>query len=355
MRYSHRLVLICLIFSGSVSHAQQYMRANLSAVVSNTEVLLDGNLTEYSSSYSNNVDYFDALKLTNFGSNFGIQRQGYTLVVERRADIRENDTCFFRMWNMSQGAYRIKLTLSNLESDDRKVIFQDAYLKTETEIPANAITNINFTITSDALSAGQTRFRLVYAYKPQPPVYLGITATKSIMAGRRDVNLKWTVSNEKSVETYTVEHSTTGNDFTAMYQLNPLDKTAASNNYSYNDAAATAGDHYYRIKATITSGAPYYSDKVKVNVDVTGASIVIYPNPVMNKTVYMQFNNFAAGRYEIALVYNNGAKQLLSPYIVVSGQGRGSINLPPQLASGNYRLEFTGPDNQKLVKTITVL
>lgn len=352
--HGKKSLLMALFFAGTAASAQQSMRANIYAVAANTEVLLDGNLTEYASNYSNTVDYYDALKLTNFGSNFGIQRDGYDLVVERRAIIQRNDTTAFRMWNMSQGSYRIKLILNNLDNPQRRAIFQDTYLRTQTEVSTNGTTSVDFTITSDPSSANQNRFRIIHYFKIKKPIFITIDVGIKSVIGKKNANLQWNVTDEDDVTNYVVEHSTTGRDFSAVFQLNPHDKANLGTNYEYNDAGVAAGDHYYRIKAITSDGNVYYSDAVKIKVDGSVAGLVIYPNPVVNKTVYLQFTNFQPGKYEVSLINGNGVRQFLTTYIVMDGQGKCSVKLPSQLTPGNYLLEFSSPGRERIVKMINV-
>ncbi|MBS1734496.1 MAG: T9SS type A sorting domain-containing protein [Bacteroidetes bacterium] len=352
--HGKKSLLVAMLFAGTAATAQQSMRANLYAVASNTEVLLDGNLTEYASTYSNTVDYYDALKLTNFGSNFGISRDGYDLVVERRATIKKNDTTAFRMWNMAQGSYRIKFILNNLENAQRRVIFQDTYLRTQTEVSANGTTPIDFSITTDPASASQTRFRVIHFYRIKKPIFLAMELAVKMVIGKNNANLQWNVTDEDDVTDYVVEHSKTGSDFSPVFQLTPHGKVDLGKNYEFNDADVAAGDHYYRIKATTSDGNVYYSEVAKVKVNGSAAGLVIYPNPVLNKTVYLQFNNLQTGKYEVSLINGNGIRQFLTTYLVMEGQGRCSVKLPSQLAPGNYMLEFSSPGRERIVRMIYV-
>jgi hypothetical protein len=67
-----------------------------------TTTLVDGDLTQYDPTFSNNVDGMDARKMSNFSENIGMIRGTTTLVIERRHTIENNDTIFYKIWNLSQ-------------------------------------------------------------------------------------------------------------------------------------------------------------------------------------------------------------------------------------------------------------
>ena len=54
-----KLLLFLLMLFSLNTYAQQYMRANLYVMDGNVQILMDGNLTEYSDEYSNEVDIYE--------------------------------------------------------------------------------------------------------------------------------------------------------------------------------------------------------------------------------------------------------------------------------------------------------
>jgi hypothetical protein len=330
------------------------MRANLYIVdASGTTTLMDGNLTNYHSIYSNAVDINDAWKMINPGINFGIKRDGIDLVVERRSIISLADTTTFRMWNMPQKNYRLKFMLKNLNHPNLYAILKDSYLHNETTIGLNDTTYVDFAINSDPASADQYRFQLVYSSYLSAPVDVFFTGIQAQRKGK-DVMVEWNVSGEVSVDSYIVEHSVDGINFSELKQVSALN-TAAAKTYNYKDISAFAGNNFYRVKAVNFGGRIQYSSIVKLSAFAMENEITVYPNPVANKTVQLQFSNQPAGKYIIALIYNNGAVQQLRTIQLSSGQTTSAIALPNNLGTGIYQLQIIGPDNTKTVKTIQVL
>ena len=144
----------------SIATSEQKIRTNLYEVnTDGTTSIVDGTLNSYSNIFSNAVDKFDAAKLTNFGANIGVVRDGKTLIVERRDAI--GDDINFKMWQMNQQAYQLEIIAENIDPNV-SAILQDKYLKTNTPLNVSGTTKINFSVTADAASAAENRFSIVF-------------------------------------------------------------------------------------------------------------------------------------------------------------------------------------------------
>jgi hypothetical protein len=123
----------------------------------------------------------DAVKMSNFGENLGLQRGTTTLAIERRQSITTSDTIFFKMWNMHQRTYKLELILTGLNRPGFTGVLQDSWLNTTTAIDLNGTTNAIFTITSVAQSFAPNRFRIIIsspvsAFAPLPVTFTGLKA-----------------------------------------------------------------------------------------------------------------------------------------------------------------------------------
>ena len=105
----HLLLIIQLALLPKLfSQTSEQIRDNLySFNADGSTSLYDGNLTVYSVNNSNSIDGMDAVKMSNFGENLGLQRGTTTLAIERRQSITAADTIFFKMWNMHQRTYKL--------------------------------------------------------------------------------------------------------------------------------------------------------------------------------------------------------------------------------------------------------
>lgn len=346
-------ILFILLLLSVHLNAQESMRANLYIVDANGQTLVDGNLTNYNNIYSNNVDINDGWKMANPGINFGILRSTITLVVERRSVYTTSDTTFFRMWNMPQANYRIKFMLKNLNHLGMRGIIRDMYKNTETTIGLNDTTYFNFAVTADPASANEQRFQLVYGPNLAGPVDVNFTGIHLLRKGN-GVLVKWDVAGETSIESYTVEHAADGRNFSSLKQVKPGMSSGTARSYDYLDADASKTEGFYRIKALSLGGRVQYSNIAKINACGLDKEINVYPNPVINKTVQLQFNNQPGGKYDLVLLYSNGVQQQLTSFQIAEGQSSFTLNLPQNIKPGIYRLQFRGPGTM-LVKTINVL
>jgi hypothetical protein len=77
-------------------------------------ILADGNLAEFSTDYTNDVDIRDAFKFTNIHENLGLKRDGKILSIERRTDVVSDDTLFFDLTKATPRNYRLQLICENM-------------------------------------------------------------------------------------------------------------------------------------------------------------------------------------------------------------------------------------------------
>ncbi|HMJ48456.1 MAG TPA: hypothetical protein VK498_14080 [Ferruginibacter sp.] len=334
--------------------SQEAMRANLYLVAANgTKTLMDGNLTNYHNSYSNLVDWDDAWKMTNPGENFGIVRSSTNLVIERRSIICSSDTTFFKMWNMRTSNYEIKVMTKNLGHPGLIAFMKDNYLNAITPVGLNDTTYIPFQVNANPGSYSQLRFELIYTNVITSPVPVTFTGFK-LFRKDNNVDIEWSVENEISIESYTVEHGMDGVTFNGLQDFLPSNSSIAKK-YTTTDPNVSKGDHFYRIKATSIGGKVEYSHIAKINGLDAGMGLNIYPNPVLNKMVQLQLAFPVAGKYSVLLVGMNGTLQSLGNINISASQSSQTLSLPANTLPGMYRIQLLGPGNSFYIKSITVL
>ena len=64
------------------------------------------------------------------------------------------------------------------------------------------------------------------------------------------------------------------------------------------DELPLAGINYYRIKAYNADGSAIYSKIVKVLPKAMISSITVYPNPVVERNIFIKFQNQPVGKYK---------------------------------------------------------
>jgi len=146
---------------GTSGGGQKRILFNVYAVNGTSTDMVDGGYVDFNEVYSNNVDVYDVKKSPNFGENFGIQRNGTDLVVERRSGLTARDTIPFRMYNLRTISYRIDLQHTGLDPLTTKVILEDKFTGSRRELNATGTTEYTFTVTSASATRAQDRFRLL--------------------------------------------------------------------------------------------------------------------------------------------------------------------------------------------------
>lgn len=318
----------------------------------NNPMIYDGNRVDFDPAYSNAVDGNDAEKMTNFGENFGLVRDDNSIVVERRAEIVDTDTIFFKMAGMKMQDYQLEFTAENLASPVLTAYLEDAFLNNHTQITLDALTTVNFTVTADPLSKAADRFRIVF--KQQGVVPLSFVSIKAL---RQDDNIlvSWSVANEMNIAHYEIQHSADGRNFSQVgTQAARNIAGLSSQQYNLLDLRPYGGDNFYRIKSINISGEIKYSDIVKVNMKGAPSSIMVYPNPVRDGVIRIEFTNQPKADYEVKLFGANG-QLILKQYVDhPGGNQKLSIPIGTGLAKAVYNLEVIIPKGKKQVFKLVI-
>ena len=326
------------------------LRVNmLGADTANTLSVLDGVLTTYNDQSDNVVDRNDSKKLYGLAESMAITRQGTSLAIERRHTIDGNDTTFLNVYNLKKQTYTLQLTTEALGSSGLYAVLKDNYSSATNNTPLNmeGLTDINFTVNSDAASFATNRFSIVFGGGAPLPVTF--TSVKAYPV-QKDISVDWTTATEINVKEYAVQSSLTGNAFTTATTLPAKVNNGGGAAYAWLDKNAAAGLHYYRIKETDFNGKENYSQVVKVTIDksTAGPSIAVYGSSVQGNTVTVQFTNIATGPYTLQLYSVDG--KLLKNVMVQHTSGGGnlthSFTVENYLPAGRYQLQLSGKTMQ---------
>jgi dTDP-4-dehydrorhamnose 3,5-epimerase-like enzyme len=331
---------------------QPRLRANLYGVnADNTTYTADGLLINFDDSYSNSVDDMDAIKISNSSENLSVKTANKLLVVERRHTINSQDTIFLNLANTKAQKYRFEIAADRFDQQPGlTAFFEDNYLHTSTLLDLAGTTTIDFNIVNIPGSYAVNRFSIVFT----PPVALPLTLT-SVKAYQKnkDIAVEWTVENESNMKQYEVERSDDGNHFSKAGTIKANNNAAT--NYSWADVNPANGLNYYRIKSIDINDKIEYSKIVKVLIGKDDQSILVYPNPVTNGIINLQFDNARAGIYKIRLLDKVG-KEIMSQQIKhTEGSSIETFQLNNSIANGIYQLEINKPDRSVMITNVSLL
>jgi hypothetical protein len=297
---------------------------------------------EFDSIYSNNIDAMDAIKLNSSAENIAIKNQAKTLVVERRSELKALDTLFLQLNRLKLNNYKFELHPSYLNTRGLTAFLFDSYLQTNTTLDLNNASDFQFGVTSDSQSYDPDRFFITFKTAQSLPVKI-----ISIEAKRNEDKtgtIKWKTENEINLNHYEIERADDGFNFITLGSQQPLSNNGLSYDYFFNDIIAKTSVIYYRVKAISNDGQIQYSRIVKLDALNNENSIFIYPNPVKDNFINIQFENNLTGLYSIMLCDIDGKNIFNKNYNISVNNGSMKVVLPKNTVSGNYLLKIIQPN-----------
>lgn len=324
------------------------VKTNLYAMNTGSPVLADGNLVLVDDSYSNNVDIADARKIPNFGENFGIEKSGNFLAVEKRQAFVESDIIAFSMSKLKAVAYRLEITTEAVDAG-LVAYLDDSYTKIQTPLSNQGTSTYDFTVTSDAASAAANRFQIVFKSLggALPVSFIKFAATKA----NNDVVLEWKVGNQQGVSKYEVEKSTDGRTFVTVASVSAVESQDV---YSWNDNNVIEPKLYYRVKAVEADGSSKLTDIASIVTNKKAGIKLVTNLARANAAVKLEFVGQQAGKYNIRLVNSLGQVMYRNFISYVGGSGYQQFTIPSQLAGGAYQLEIVTPGKTKSIQRLVI-
>ncbi len=324
---------------------KEILFANL---ISQNGMIADGNAVSFSSYFSGKIDGDDALKISTGSENFSLQREDKILAVEAREPIKGVDTIFYNLSNLSKQEYRIAFISQNIHTGFDAYLV-DKYLQTETQISFADTSFINFSVTNEKASADPDRFFLVFcaAAGPIAVSFLSITAYPK----DGNVWIEWEVENENDVKNYEVEYSKDGIHFSQTGIVNS--KKELSNSYLFIHSDFQKGNNFYRIKINKLNGDVEYKKVVKIMITDHLPSIKIYPNPVREDVIQVQFVNQSKGKYRFSLFNSIGQRVATKEFTYEGGDALQNFKPGFLFIRGIYNLEIVKPGGD--ITTLRVL
>ena len=318
------------------------LEIKLSADDTTTAVLLDGIMFDFDSAYSNNIDAMDAIKLYSSAENIAIKNQSKTLVVERRNELQAGDTLFLFLNRLKFKNYKFGFHPSYINTTGLTAFLVDQYLQSKTSLDLINASAFQFSVNSNPQSYASDRFFITFKTAQSLPVKI-----ISIDAKRNEdktATIKWKIENEINLNHYEIERADDGLSFTVLGSKQPFSNNGLNYEYSFNDVAAKASTNYYRIRAISNDGQIQYSRIVKLDALNHENSIFVYPNPVKDNIINIQFDNNITGVYSIILSDINGKNIFKKYYNISVNNSSIKVVLPKNTVCGNYLLKIIQPN-----------
>lgn len=325
----------------------QYFRTNLYSVAADgTRNLVDGVFNRFSTTFSNDVDDKDAVKMNNFQENLGLLRGDKVLAVDSRSGLAETDTIYYNSAQLKAQNYAFEFSGEGMDMYGLQAFLEDTYLNTKTPVSLSGTMTVPFTVQNQAGSNAANRFRLVF--KQLAPVPVTFTQVKAERANQ-DILVSWKVENESQIDHYEVEKSADGRQFSKIGDRIATGNGGATVQYNWLDRQVLNGYNYYRIRSIGMTGEVKYSEIVKINIrSQAPAEYTVYPNPVrVDGTFQVSLDNAEAGNYVISLYNDLGQLAYRKQVSHSGGSSVYSFELGKGMAHGHYNLELKTENNEK--------
>jgi hypothetical protein len=317
--------------------------------------MADGNAVVFGIQYSNAVDGWDAMKMTNPGENFGLLRQGFTLAVEARQPVY-SDTMFFKLTNLAIHNYQIKIVHEGMQGINNVTCeLVDKYLNTRTIVSFTDTTNLSFPVNSDPASKAQDRLMLVY--KPVVGVVvlpIVFSSFDVLNINDKQAQLKWAVDNELDVDQYLVETSENGGHFYTVGTVAPVNNHMGAAKYSFQHQLLMGTDHYYRISAIDKNGAQQQTRIMRLRANAVAPSLSVYPNPVVDHRMQVAWTGAPNSSLVLQLVDAFGKTVMQQPFSATVGV-RQTISINRNIPAGVYHLRAIAADGSSSSEKIMIL
>ncbi len=163
------------------------------------------------------------------------------------------------------------------------------------------------------------------------------------------VQVEWTVLNETNINSYEIEKSSNGINFTKVGKVTATN----ANTYNWLDVAPTDGNNYYRLKVIDNSGDIKFSETVNVKIGKEKNIFSVVNNPILNNRVLLQMENTDKGIYTINLYNQLGQLITKNDINHNGGSATYSININ-NIAKGIYQLAISNTNGLQVTKTVLV-
>jgi len=155
------------------------------------------------------------------------------------------------------------------------------------------------------------------------------------------IYLQWQLADEANAIKYEVELSTDGSRFSKAGEV--MKNTALAGRYNFTLSSMEKGLYYIRIKEIENGGRAYYSATKQVRLTGGSKGLLVYPNPVKENYVLLQFRPADRGIYIATLIDATGriVKQQTIQTLEADQVNAVPLDLM-NVPSGTYRLKLKG-------------
>ncbi len=285
----------------------------------------------------------DAPKIGNSYENVSVLKANSSVSIEKRPYPVNEDTIQLKITGFVGAQYFLSVASFHFNEPGLEAYIYDRYTQMLLLLPLNDNFILPFEVDNNfADSKAPNRFAIVFKTSTTLPVeFLHVKAHKQ----DDKAVVEWSASNDDEVEKYEVERSADGQKFELKKIVTGL-KSAGTGNYTWTDEMPISGNNFYRIKSTEINGKKQYSSVVKLAFGTAGSpSVSVYPNPVTNHKLGLNFRNIEKSAFRYSLI-NMAGIEVHQGSFEYDGATIQPLQLPKSIAQGTYVVRLTnGAEN----------
>ena len=331
------------IFGSSASSLSKiYISLNKQTTGATTYNNVDGAAVAFRSDFGNTTyGPQDAIKFGGTGDNISIAEKGKSLSIDGRLPATSSDAIAIKISSPTATNYQLSIDASNYTNNGFEPLLYDAFKNTTKALGMNT-TTIDFTVDATNAATYSNRFTILFAPSALP--VNSIVASASL--NNKIATINWNTVGEKNVAYYAVEKSTDAKTFSQLSEATAKNTATASYSATDNVTATT----YYRIEAVSATGNISYSNVVKLTTNNSAlTTIALYPNPLKGKTLKINMDNVAAGKYTVSIYNALGEKVAVQSINHEGGSASHAISINNALAAGVYSVTIREEASGQLV------
>jgi hypothetical protein len=215
---------------------------------------------------------------------------------------------------------------------------------------ATATGNTENSSLSGYMQAGISAIGIGSTWYVLPVKLLSFTAREKACGA----SLNWTTTNEENMERYEIEQSNNGNTYVKSGVVNARG-TNNETKYAFT-TSQSATDAYYRLKMVDKDGSYSYSqvEHVKINCKTSNNNVTVYPNPVTDGYLFLNFSTESTGAAKIML--NNALGQQLKTLDIKVNAGNNIIKFESgRLPKGIYFIQIISTGNKSIFQAQKII
>ncbi len=167
--------------------------------------------------------------------------------------------------------------------------------------------------------------------------------------------LEWMTLAEVNNNYFTIERSSTGDDFKELTRVEGAGNSTSPRHYQYTDLNPSNGYNYYRLTQTDFDGTTEVFKTIGVKSNLSGSAdphLKVYPNP-FSHSFKVEVDMVTDCEATVKLISPSGAVVYSNKYDAAAGANTFDINISKRVANGTYFLQIT--DNNEVIASQKVI